>query len=346
MVANQRQATPAMAAVQAAPAPRSTRMALANVRKGKLIEPARVLMYGTEGVGKSTFAAGAPNPIFICAESGTHHLDVARFPVPERWEDVLEAVDVLTREQHDYGTLAIDTLDWIEPLVWDYVVRHSPPDKMGKRPASIEEVGGGFGKGYTAAVDQWRILVDRMEKLQASKRMHVVLVAHAWIKAFANPEGENYDRYELKLQKLASGKLKEWVDAVLFATFDSGTHKESRNEKAKGVADGSRIVRTERRAAFDAKNRHGLPFRMPLSWDEFWAGVESGQPASPQKMIAEARNLGVVAGVEDKVEAAIIRAKGDATKLAQLLDWVRGKVQLAEPTDGSTGAETQETPAA
>ena len=167
--------------------------------------------------------------------------------------------------------------------------------------------------------------------------MHVILLAHTEIKNFQNPEGENFDRYQMRLHHKAAGKLIQWADAVLFAAFDMGVTKEG--HKAIGVSTGARIMRTERRAAFDAKNRYGLPFRMPLSWDEFWAGVESGQPASPQKMIAEARDLGQQAGVADKVEAAIVRANGDATKLAQLVDWVRGKVQLA--TEEAGAAETQ-----
>ena len=83
---------------------KTSRMTLAAVKKGRIKQPLRVIVYGQEGVGKSTFAACAPSPIFLCAESGTNHLDIARFPAPEQWSDVFDAVDLLTRQEHDYKT--------------------------------------------------------------------------------------------------------------------------------------------------------------------------------------------------------------------------------------------------
>ena len=316
-----------LAAVSTTPKP--SRMTLGNVKKGKLQQPLRVVLFGQEGVGKSTFGAGAPNPIFLCAESGTHNLDVARFPTPQAWPEVLEAVDVLTSEDHDYQSLVVDTLDWLEPLVFAHVIGSDGVDKNGRKATSIESACGGFGKGYVAALDQWRLFISKIEKLQTAKKMNVIFLAHTWIKSFANPEGDNFDRYELKIDKRASGKIKEWADAVLFATWDKGTVKDG--GKAKGVSNGARLLHTEWSAAFDAKNRYGLPNQLPLSWDDFWSAVQEGSPASFEKLIAAARELASnVEGLPDKVETLISKSGGDATKAAQVLDWVRGKVQLAD----------------
>jgi len=306
------------------------RVSLANLRKGKLREPVRAIIYGTEGVGKSTFASCAPNPIFICAESGTHHLDVDRFTLPEDlcWQDVLDAVDVLiTDKEHIYQTLVIDTLDWLEPIVWDNVIANGTDGKGGK-PKSIEDVGGGYGKGYQAAVEQWRVLISKLERLQTTRRMHVVLVAHAHIKVFSNPEGENFDRYEMKMNQKAAGKFKEWVDDVLFATYDESFVLRKGEKKAKGTdAKGARIIRTERRAAFDAKTRHSLPFRIPMNWDEYFEARGAGRSEELDRMIADARGLAATLGLEERVEQAIKKVGNDAVKMLQVLDWLQVKLR-------------------
>jgi hypothetical protein len=305
------------------------RMALANVEKGKRVRPIRALLHGTEGVGKSTFGASAPNPIFLCAESGTDHLDVARFPLISCWEDALDAVEVLSSDAHDYQTLVVDTVDWLEPFCWKYVVDHAPADKSGRKPKSIEEVSGGFSKGYIVALEHWTILLDRLEKLQAKRGMHVVLLAHTEIKNFQNPEGENFDRYQMRLHHKAAGKLMQWVSAVLFASFEMGVV--AKENKAIGVGTGARILRTEKRPAFDAKNRYGLPFRMPLSWDEFFEAVKNHQPASAEKMTDEARaTAATIEGMTVKVEAMIKKAGADSERVAQVLDYVRSKAQMQQ----------------
>lgn len=305
-----------------------SRMSLSSITKGKQDQPIRVVLFGQEGVGKSTFAAGAPDPIFLCSESGTHRLDVARFPTPNTWTEALEAIDVLTNEEHSYKSLVVDTLDWLEPLVFAHVIANSGMDKNGRKATTIEASNGGFGRGYVAALDQWRIFISKVEKLQTTKGLHVLLLAHAWIKGFNNPEGDNFDRYELKIDKRASGKIKEWADAVLFGTWDKSTV--SNGSKSRGISNGARIIHTEWSAAFDAKNRYGLPDRMPLSWDEFFACVQEGKPASIESMLIEARGLANAVGLGDKVELLIEKAGEDVTKVAQILDWVRGKVQLIE----------------
>jgi len=268
--------------MQAVPKPEPTqkpvaappRMSLTKVVSGRIAKPVRVLVWGTEGIGKSTFGASAPSPIFLGAEDGTSELDVARFPEPSTWQDAHDAIAELTNVQHEYKTLVIDTLDWLEPLCWRAVCAKGD---RGKRVDSIEELP--YGRGYTAALDEWRRLLSAVERLRSSRGMHVVLLAHAWIKPFKNPDGDDFDRYELKLHAKAGGLLKEWCDAVLFANYETLTREA--NGRSKGVSTGARVLHTQRRAAYDSKNRYDLPETLPLDWHAFIEAVAAHRPADP-----------------------------------------------------------------
>lgn len=311
-------AIPATRPQQQSAAPKPSRMTLSNLVKGPQETPSRIVLYGVEGVGKSTFAANAPSPIFIGAEDGTSQLDVARFPQPETWSEILEAVRTLTNEGHDFRTLVLDTLDWAEPLCWDHVCQ-----KGGK--AAIEDFG--YGKGYVAAIDEWRILLAALEALRRAKGMNVVLLAHSWIKKFQNPNGEDFDRYEMKLHAKAAGLIKEWSDAVLFAMYELVTAKDERTKRTRGFDTGKRVLYTTHRAAWDAKNRYSLPEMLPLDWAEFAAGVSRGAPASADELRAEIRTRAEAVGGDDGKRAleAIARAGDDTAKLAQLLNWITTK---------------------
>jgi hypothetical protein len=309
------------ASQQAKPPPRAQRMTLAAVTKGKQDTPYRVLVYGPEGVGKSTFGGSAPAPIFIGAEDGTAHLDVARFPRPESFADVLEGIRVLAVDEHPYRTLVLDTLDWLEPLIWrDVVARDS-------KASSIEEVGGGYGKGYTAAVDEWRKLVGALERLQTAKRMHVVLLAHSHIKNFKNPDGPDFDRYQLMLNDKAAGVLKQWCDDVLFARQETLVNPE-RYKKAKAVGVGERVLHTERTAAFDAKNRHSLPPTLPLSWPDYETAAKAEQVAPPEALKEEIKQKAAELGgeLEKAVLETAAKAGDNAQHLAVLLNRVNAKL--------------------
>jgi hypothetical protein len=286
-------------------------MTLANVVKGRLQQPTRVVIYGPEGVGKSTFGANAPSPIFLGAEDGTGQLDVARLPQPHSFEDALEAVRLLTTEAHDYATLVVDTLDWLEPLVWEHICRRD-------QQANVEAYG--YGKGYVVALDEWRRFLSALERLRQAKRMHLVLVAHSWVKPFKNPMGDDYDRVEMKLHAKAGGLLKEWADAVLFAQYETYAKKDAGTRRVRGVSTGARILMTERTAAYDAKNRYSLPEQLPLSWADYWAGVQAGQVASPavlrEEILRKAEALPEETQV--KVRETVTKASENATQLAQI----------------------------
>lgn len=315
-----------MEATQTKPAAQKPKWTLADVSSGRKQQPYRIMLAGTEGVGKSTFAAGAPKPIFLGAEDGAGHLDIERLPQPKTWADAFHAVDLLATETHDFKTMVVDTVDWLEPLVWNAIcIRDKKLNADGEPDVEVY----GFGKGYSAALDEWRKYLVQLERLRA-KGMHVVLLAHTHLRTFKNPVGDDFDRYELKLNLKAGGLLKEWCDAVLFANYETFAVKKDANskfEKAKGVSSGARYIYTERTAGYDAKNRFALPSQLPLSWEAFETAVKLGQPEDPAVLLV-AINAGAAVlpkEEQEKITSAISRAAGNAVKLSQLLNYVVAK---------------------
>lgn len=295
-----------------------SKMSLSNVKKGIQQAPPRVVLYGVEGVGKSTFAAGAPSPIFLGAEDGTSQLDVARFPEPTTWADALGAVDVLMAEKHDYETLVIDTLDWLEPLCWAHICAAA-------KLAHIEDFG--YGKGYAVALTEWRALLARLDQLRAKRGVSVILLAHSAIRSFNNPESDNYDRYELKLHKLASGLVKEWADAVLFARHETFTAGGAKGSKAKGVSTGARVVHTEHSAAWDAKTRYSHPETIALDWADFAQGMRAANPVAIRAEIEALMPSIADDAIRTNVAKWLENKEIDAVKLTAGLNKI--KVRLA-----------------
>lgn len=298
---------------------REVRMRLDAVVSGKIAKPISVVCYGPEGVGKSSFAAGAPRPIFVGGEDGTARLNVKRFPAPQTWEDVLDAPRVLMRETHDYQTLALDTLDWLEPMLWKFICeRDGYPN--------IEAYG--YGKGYQAALDEWRVLLSALEQLMYAKRMNIVLLAHSHIKPFKNPQGEDFDRYELKFHTKAAGLVKEWAEAVLFANWETFAKEDKRTKRVKGVSSGARLLYTERTAAYDAKNRYSLPEELPLSWADFDAAVQAGEVAPAADLRAEiARKAAELGGeLQQKIMDTVEKAGDNAENLAIINNRVNARL--------------------
>lgn len=231
-------------------------MSLLNqVIKGKQRPPVLALIYGPAGVGKTTLGAGAPNPIFLGTESGTHFIDVSRFPAPKTFDDVTAAVDTLKKEKHGYETLVIDSLDWLEPLVWSKVVSDG-------KVKTIEDFG--YGKGYVLALKVWQDFIKNLAELREEKKLNILLLAHSHVKPYNDPKtNSSYDRYIMKLHDKAGGLFKEFVDAILFNTYSVETAKDKMG-KDRAYGDGNRVLYTQYRPSFDAKNRMGLPFEIKL----------------------------------------------------------------------------------
>jgi len=250
-----------------------------KIHRGARAAPPRILIYATEGLGKSTTGAQSPKPVFIQTEDGLDQIDCDSFPRAASYGDVVAALSALYAESHDYETVVIDTLDWLERLIWDEVCR-----EYGVK--SIEKVDGGYAKGYTHALTQWREILNGLDALRNERGMAVILLAHAKVEKFEDPESVAYDRYSPRLHKHAAALITEWCDAVLFATRkfrtqteDAGFNKKRSIAVALGAEGGERVLRTVGGPSCIAKNRFGLPTELPLAWSALMAAM-TGIPAS------------------------------------------------------------------
>lgn len=225
---------------------------------GKVKSAQKFVVYGPEGVGKSTFASKFPSPIFIDTEGSTKKLNVSRFERPTSWEMLLEQINYVSKNYKSLGikTLVIDTADWAEKLCIEQIC--SKAKKTG-----IEDFG--YGKGYVYLAEDFGRLLNRCEDL-VDIGINVVITAHAQMRKFEQPdEMGSYDRWELKLEKKTAPLLKEWADTLLFANYQTNVIKVNDNKyKAQGS---KRVMYTTHNACYDAKNRDGLPDVLPFEYE-------------------------------------------------------------------------------
>lgn len=233
---------------------------LKSISRNDNTAPPRIMVYGVEGIGKSTFAAGAPDPIFILTEDGLGSLDVEHFPIATSLDNVMDAIGALYAEDHPYKTVVLDSLDWLEAIIHrEMEAKHDAKDLA-------------YGKGAMIAAQQWRDVLDGLNALRNEKQMTVILLAHNTIKRFDSPEVEPFDRYQPKLQERSNAVVREWADAVMFANYKTIVKKDDvgfNKTVARGISSGERMLFTTERPAYMAKNRYSLPDSIPLTWDAF-----------------------------------------------------------------------------
>lgn len=247
-------------------------ISLASLLRGTENKPPRLLIYGVAGIGKTSWAAGAPSPVFIQTEDGLGTLDATAFPLAKTYGEVMEALQVLATEQHSFQTLVVDSLDWLEPLIYAHACAVN-------KWANIED--SGYGKGYVAALAYWRDYIDAINYLRDSVGMTIIQTAHSQIKRFDAPDTEPYDKYELKLHKASAALVMEHSDCVFFANYrvsitkaDAGFNKKI----ARAVGSGERVLNTERRPAFEAKNRYTMQDQLPMPKDDPFGPVMQSIP--------------------------------------------------------------------
>lgn len=257
-------------------------ISLASLNRLDTPRPPRIVIYGPHGIGKNTFLSGAPKPVLINIEDGhPTGTPIEAFPQAKTFQDVMDAIGVLYSEDHDFETAGVDSLDWLEPLVWAEAIRRNNETNPSETWVSIESAG--YGKGYIAALDVWRDYFEAIDALRNDKGMAIIQTAHAEVKRFDSPQTEPYDRYQIKLHKAASALAQEHADMVLFANFKTSVTKADAgfNKKvSRGVGAGQRVMYTEERPAFLAKNRHRLPAELPLDWDALAAAMSSASTAA------------------------------------------------------------------
>jgi len=238
---------------------------LSNIRKANAVfPPQKVVAYGVQGVGKTSFGSTFDSPILLPVEDGAAAIDMDTFPLATSFQEVVDAITAL-HEEHDYKTLVLDSLDWLEPLVWQTTCQAHGKD-------SIEAFG--YGKGYAEADKFWRHVMGGFDSLRANKGMTIVLLAHSEVKKVEPPESDPYDRYQMRLHKRAFAMWQEWSDLNLFLTYKVAVQKTDQgfgNERVRGVGTGDRIIHTQERPAWDAKSRWPLPESINIGKDKTWA---------------------------------------------------------------------------
>lgn len=293
-------------------------MSLLNLSRGKKQRPEMIIVFGPDGVGKSTFAANAPGPTFVDIDDGSFGLNVARIEKQHLrvYEDVVKYVNLLI-DHEETQTIVIDSLDRLEDLVWDHVVREAADKKV----KSIEDFG--YGKGYVMAAKTWSEFIAVLKRARTKK--NVIMIAHDQIKTFKDPTKiSDYDRHEIKLHKSAASLLREEVDAVLFAKEEVMVRTEKGQSKGKGIGDGVRLLYTERRPAHEGKNRFGLPYEIPLDWSEYVAAKAKANENDPEvfRRQIEAALPMIADEIVRKKVAEAIETEKDADKLKNFLNRV------------------------
>ena len=239
--------------------------------------PVKTVLYGPEGIGKSTFASHFPDPVFIDTEGGTKRLNVARLPQPTSWAMLLDEVQAVRRGEVPCGTLVIDTADWAERLAIRAICAKAKVDGL---------EGFGYGKGYTYAKEEFGKLLDALEEVLNAGH-NVVVLAHAAITKFEQPDAVgSYDRWSMKTTKQVEPLLREWCDMLLFANYKTVVEKAGSSPNAKNKASGGRrVLYTTHHACWDAKNRFDLPDEMPFDYAGIAHCISSTAAApAPQPM--------------------------------------------------------------
>jgi len=257
---------------------------LNSLRRETCIRAPRIILLGVEKIGKSTFAAGADSPAFIPVkgEEGIDELDVSAWDPVQEYQDVIDATASLYTGDHKHGTVVLDSASAFEPLVWEKTCQ------VNGNAASIEKVGGGYGKGYTEALSWWRAVLDGFDALRAEKNMATIIIGHVKVKRFDDPEGPSYDQYQFDLDARAANLLYRWADLILFCNTKVTVKQEEvgfgkNRKKGMDISGGQRFLFTQKRPAHPGGGRgvYGrLPYELPLSWPAFQQAIATAM--SPQ----------------------------------------------------------------
>lgn len=228
-----------------------------------------MILHGVEGIGKTSFAAMAPKPIVLMGrgETGLETLidngqipDTPHYPELQTWPEVMAAMADLEREEHQYKTLIVDTVNVLERLCHEEVCRKSFNNDWSDKGFM------GYHRGFEIALADWREFLIAVDRLRENKRMGFIGLCHTKVHNFKNPEGPDYDRYVPAVHSKTWELTARWADMILFANYETFVQAE-RGARPKGQGGQNRILYTERSAAFDAKHRHGLPTEIEMGGD-------------------------------------------------------------------------------
>jgi hypothetical protein len=249
-----------------------------------------MIILGQSKIGKSSFCAGAPDVVFlpIAKEEGIDSLKVAKFPVINSFTEFMDALRVLAEEDHNFKYVAIDSASALEPLIYKDVC-----DEYGV--ANIELVLGGWGKGFTFALDRWEKVMAALDYLRDEKDMGCFLIGHVIVKRFDDPERASYDQYRFDLNEKAANQLIRWSDFVGFANKNIGVTEEKSGfnkkiTKGEDLDAETNYLFTKKTPAHPGGGRDHwgqLPPEIPLYWESFMEEVQALlEPPAPKKKVS------------------------------------------------------------
>lgn len=257
-----------------------------QLTKGKTAKPRRVLLYGTKGIGKSTWANQA-GCLFLNLEDGLDNIDCVKTPWLKSFDEVLNALTWICQNPQPQPAIGVDSADWLESLAFRKVAAAA-----GKN--SIDEIG--YGKGYQSAADLFTEILNALDYIRLHQGKHVIFLAHEHVTKFSKPGADAYDRYSPALHKETCAVLTEWVDEVLFANYKGFTKTEDLGfKKTRTVALGgaSRIITTRETPAIIAKNRlDGIPDEIDMNFATFAAYLP--RPAANATALPEGNIAGTI----------------------------------------------------
>lgn len=306
------------------------------ISSGPIERAQKVVIYGPEGIGKTTLAAAFPDPLFLDLEGGTSQLDTKRLPRPRTWTDLLAYLAAVASGEVLCKTIVIDTADEAERMCCAELCTKNGWE-------SIESPG--YGKGFTQAAEKFQLLLESCREIVELCGINVVLVSHAMMRKFERPdESGAYDRFELKLSKKVAPLVKEWCDMLLFCDYEIDVLQDSKTKKYK-ARGGKRVIRTTHAPTWDAKNRFGLADVLPLEFASIAECIPGGKKkAEPKKKAGTKKSSKSKAKAKVEPEASD-GMEGWPDRMGKLRDLMRKDgVAVAELQDamGRRGTEPAE----
>lgn len=271
--------------------PQATKVDLSVIKMKGAGNPNRYLLYAVRGWGKTSLAAHAPNPIIIPTEDGIDTLidagqvpETPHFPQVQSWEELLADIQALLDSDHEYRTVVLDVMDGCEALCHKFVCERDYSGDWGKRGFA------NYNQGYSASIPEWKRLLGMLDRLRSERKMAVFCLSHAKIRTFKNPLEADYDRYMGNMHETTWTITADWSDVTLFGNFEVTVDAAAGAAKGKGKGGQSRIMYTQHHAAYDAKNRLGLPEEIEMgkspaeAWANFKSAIKAGRELTKQEV--------------------------------------------------------------